>query len=968
MKIGKFKKALIACGLAVVMVLSLTIQNNTVNAGDKSVTNAGPLLMAKSQNVDDGVYLNKTAKYNEHTKLYDIQLEAYATGTIQSASKPVDVLLILDQSGSMRHEYGEISFEDLKVEVYNTLDSDRASWSDSSLDAYYISVQEEGGHRPRTKNYVLHHDDIGWYYKKSNNWWEEEKTYISSSNLGENATIHITRQAAMLQALAIEGGFIDELSKNNNNKIGLLTFKQESNGWYNEYAHDYTNGFVNNYNTVKGYIKELVPNSGTYPNDSFELAVNNYFNENYVQANPDRQKVLIYFTDGMPGDGSSFSFGDSYLSVQRAKTLKSRGVTIYSVGCDEGMDPTAPISTTFTGNDSDKTNQYMHAISSNYPDANYFYEVSGYWSKESVSLGERYKTSDGEIPNYYLYAGSPDALNDIFGEILEGITPSIPLDSTTILKDVMSNYFVISGDTDQERKQNVKVEKVQMTTSGWATTSTDITGSVHINSSDNKTIEVTGFNYTSDENVVVNNKQGYKLVVTISNVKPIDGFIGGNAVPTNSSESGIYKDTYSKEFNEPKVDVEIKYDATINKAAMFAGDKWSDFDTFIESINKDNGVYYKIDNVEYKLNGQNNDFVNIVYTIKDGDNVIYTYTIAEGNNGVGSEVDSDDLNSLMDSHSDKEYEVDVKVTPKYDAINNDYDNLDINNYTKSENTKLYLYIPYIDSHDKQIMLGDSVTFNNEMINLTEWKSLTDEGKDVVPTYNGIKNNDPVLKYSVSGEDVSNNTFKPSKEGNYNFMYTVTNSRSDHLITDVSKYKENCDSVADDTDTNYDVSNNNVIVHVKDGEIIIDKILNTESGKLQVDESDGTPIFTFQIDKMNGNNVEKSYFKTIKLVKDGDVWKLPDKIKITGLEKGTYKVTELPSMRYKFAGVKVNSDSVKNVDGQTVTLNINDPDATYVYTNEVKDTKYDSDNGYLVNKVIKNGDGSYSMVKDPSSER
>lgn len=461
-------------------------------------------------------------------------------------------------------------------------------------------------------------------------------------------------------------------------------------------------------------------------------------------------------------------------------------------------------------------------------------------------------------------------------------------------------------------------------------------------------------------------------------VDRVDGFIGGNAVPTNSSRSGMYENINSSNplevessdviFAQPKVDVEIKYDATINKAAMFAGDKWSDFDTFIESINNDNGVYYKIDNVEYKLNGQNNDFVNIVYTIKDGDNVIYTYTIAEGNNGVGSEVDSDHLNSLMDSHSDKEYEVDVKVTPKYDAINNDYDNLDINNYTKSENTKLYLYIPYIDSHDKQIMLGDSVTFNNEMINLTEWKSLTDEGKDVVPTYDGIKNNDPKLKYSVSGEDVSNNTFIPSKEGNYNFKYTVTNSRSDHLITDVSKYKENCDSVVDDNDTNYDVSNNNVIVHVKDGEIIIDKILNTESGKLQVDESDGTPIFTFQIDKMNGDDVEKSYFKTIKLVKDDGVWKLPEEVKITGLEKGTYKVTELPSMRYKFAGVKVNSGTGKEEDGQTVTLNINDPDATYVYTNEVKDTKYDSDNGYLVNKVIKNEDGSYSMVKDQSSER
>lgn len=959
MKIGKFKKALIACGLAVVMVLSLTIQNNTVNAGDKSVTNAGPLLMAKSQNVDDGVYLNKTAKYNEHTKLYDIQLEAYATGTIQSASKPVDVLLILDQSGSMRHEYGEISFEDLKVEVYNTLDSDRASWSDSSLDAYYISVQEEGGHRPRTRNYVLHHDDIGWYYKKSNNWWEEEKTYISSSNLGENATIHITRQAAMLQALAIEGGFIDELSKNNNNKIGLLTFKQESNGWYNEYAHDYTNGFVNNYNTVKGYIKELVPNSGTYPNDSFELAVNNYFNENYVQANPDRQKVLIYFTDGMPGDGSSFSFGDSYLSVQRAKTLKDRGVTIYSVGCDEGMNPTAPISTTaFTGNNSDKTNQYMHAISSNYPDAYYDY----YYYSANVSLGSRYQTSDGETPNYYLYAGSPDALNDIFGEILEGITPSIPLDSTTILKDVMSNYFVISGDTEQKRKQNVKVEKVQMTASGWATIPTDITGSVQINSSDNKTIEVTGFNYTSDENVVINNKQGYKLVVTISNVKPIDGFIGGNAVPTNSSESGIYKDTYSKEFNEPKVDVKINYDLVLNDAAMYAGDKWSDFYTFIQSINDDK-VYYKINNKQYDVNGINNKFVDITYQIYDKDTLIYEYKINGNNNAIDKKlINNQYLENVANFKNDHNYSIKLNVKPNLDPINND--NIIVDEYNADENRNLYLYRPNIVSIDQKIMLGeDSHLDNNSVISLNSWVALSEAGQSVSPTYNGEKNEAPVLVYNVQGNGITNNIFIPSEAGNYEFTYTVKNDRSKIEITDVSKFKEECEYNPDDKS-----AKNRIIVHVVDGEIIINKILNTESGKLQVDESDGTPIFTFQIDKMNGNEVEKSYFKTIKLVKDGDVWKLPDEIKITGLEKGTYKVTELPSMRYKFAGVKVNNGTGNEEDGQTVTLSINDPDATYVYTNEVKDTKYDSDNGYLVNKVIKNEDGSYSMVKDQSSER
>lgn len=981
MKIGKFKK-IAAIGLALTMAIGLLYTGSTVNATDENIdktanvdndnivsfTDVGPFMdpvfissnqkvkmarMSKNTNgytsttsyADGGLVLDKKAKYVDsgiNKGKYEITLEAYTTGTVKTGNVvPTDIVLVLDDSGSMNYTFGDAlklsELDKTKPEGYYCY-GERDDTSTNLGDLKYV-------------------EGLGWQYYNAEWSWDELGYVYSWKTAPNNGDYYVVR-TEMLQDVCKT--FIDSVEDSSTDtarhRVAIATYASSG---YNKDNMSIDFQYVDNQTGKNGLydtLDNLEHNGGTDSSIGLNKAYN-YFKNDTLTG--ERNRVVIMFSDGE--QDSSTARRDSLNASYKLKAgtdviVGNRypeygmGSTVYTVGIFSGADP--------NDNIWDSTaNRFMHYVSSNYPTA-----------KNMMGSYE------GGNNGYYLSASNSDDLADIFEKIADQIQPSAKLGPETTIKDFMSDYFKV------DKSSEVKVyTQDYIGSNNFSDDKDDITNQIAITSNDNY-VYVNGFDFT--ENAVVDGSgtistSGKKLVIQFY-VDRVDGFIGGNAVPTNSSESGMYENINSSDplkvessdvvFAQPKVDVEIKYDATINKAAMFAGDKWSDFDTFIESINKDNCVYYKIDNVEYKLNGENNNFVDIVYTIKDGDNDVYTYKINEGNNGVGSEVDSIYLNSLMDSNSDKDYEVDVKVTPKYDAINNDYDNLDINNYTKSENTKLYLYIPYIDSHDKQIMLGDSVTFNNEMINLTEWKSLTDEGMDVVPTYEGIKNDAPELKYSVSGEDVNNNTFKPSKEGNYNFKYTVTNSRSDHLITDVSKYRENCDSVNSDNDSNYDVSNNNVIVHVKDGEIIINKILNTESGKLQVDESDGTPIFTFQIDKMNGNNIEKSFFKTIELVKDGDVWNLPDEIKITGLEKGTYKVTELPSMRYRFAGVKVNSGTDMEEDGQTVTLNINDPDATYVYTNEVKDTKYDSDNGYLVNKVIKNDDGSYSMVKYQSSER
>ena len=87
--------------LALAMVASLVIPGSLV-------------LPAKAEDADNGMRLSKTATKNEDGT-YTITLEAYATGSkVISEVKsdvPADIVLVLDQSGSMEDDMGTVSFE-----------------------------------------------------------------------------------------------------------------------------------------------------------------------------------------------------------------------------------------------------------------------------------------------------------------------------------------------------------------------------------------------------------------------------------------------------------------------------------------------------------------------------------------------------------------------------------------------------------------------------------------------------------------------------------------------------------------------------------------------------------------------------------------------------------------------------------------------------------------------------------------
>ena len=98
------KKRILSLLLSLVLLLSLAGPSTIVYAEDNS-----------------GMIINKTAEDNGNGT-YTISLEAYATGSkvISEITKdvPTDIILVLDQSGSMSDDMGTVSFVQYADEHY----------------------------------------------------------------------------------------------------------------------------------------------------------------------------------------------------------------------------------------------------------------------------------------------------------------------------------------------------------------------------------------------------------------------------------------------------------------------------------------------------------------------------------------------------------------------------------------------------------------------------------------------------------------------------------------------------------------------------------------------------------------------------------------------------------------------------------------------------------------------------------
>lgn len=148
------------------------------------------------------------------------------------------------------------------------------------------------------------------------------------------------------------------------------------------------------------------------------------------QPRANAKKVVIFFTDGEPNHGSGFDPTVAATAVNKAKSLKDAGTTIYSIGVVSGANP---------GDTSSNLNKYMHGISSNYPDATAT-SSEHLWGKSwNANLGDRAETS-----SYYKAATDAGQLNNIFESIYQEITKTAEYADVTI-HDRLSSWVVSSA-------------------------------------------------------------------------------------------------------------------------------------------------------------------------------------------------------------------------------------------------------------------------------------------------------------------------------------------------------------------------------------------------------------------------------------------------------------------------------------------------------------------------------------------
>lgn len=183
------------------------------------------------------------------------------------------------------------------------------------------------------------------------------------------------------------------INEANQHRLSVVTFSDDG-----DVAQGLTACNANNAQTIKNTIDSLRTRGNTYPGNAMRSA-----QRALGEARDGAQKVVIFFTDGNPAPAGTNDFNESMANdgVQGALTLKNNKTKIFSIGIFEGADP----GNTSTGTNN-QFNAYMHAMSSNYPNATA-------WNQ----LGE---PSTDKL-EYYYAATSSDELSEIFQHISEEI-------------------------------------------------------------------------------------------------------------------------------------------------------------------------------------------------------------------------------------------------------------------------------------------------------------------------------------------------------------------------------------------------------------------------------------------------------------------------------------------------------------------------------------------------------------------
>ena len=158
--------------------------------------------------------------------------------------------------------------------------------------------------------------------------------------------------------------------------------------------------------SLKYTVNSIKPAGATQADYGLELARD-------ISGRKDAQKIVVFFTDGSPTSSRDFEPAVARDAINTAKTIKSGGATIYTIGIFNGAKPDDDP----TSNDTSNKNKFMHAVSSNYPEATSSVSHGLFGKKWNVNFGNPIAGA-----SYYKSATNAAELNQVFKDISSAIT------------------------------------------------------------------------------------------------------------------------------------------------------------------------------------------------------------------------------------------------------------------------------------------------------------------------------------------------------------------------------------------------------------------------------------------------------------------------------------------------------------------------------------------------------------------
>ncbi|MBS5134927.1 MAG: hypothetical protein KHZ05_05740 [Oscillospiraceae bacterium] len=536
------------------------------------------------------------------------------------------------------------------------------------------------------------------------------------------------------------------------------------------------------------------------------------------------------------------------------------GATVYTVGLNLPKTPD-PAQENIWGLDGARVNEYMYRISQARPTGEHYkpddsrFEWGSQWNQIRSQHPGWYNEANGFYADgltrnlkkgYFLTADSDEIgrLEEIFEEIANQVGEGAEVS----VIDYIDPAFTLVDETGQPLSEGATI------TSHGGGDNVEYTGTVK---KDGKGyyIEWKGVELDPGDEEEQGAKKFAASLYIISN----DTSFGGNQVPTNiGSASGVSTGDKFYKFPEPHVNLPVNYQVagTVTTIPVGTGVDYDELIAYMEG---------------YQPDGVNNAHVNIVYTLKQGENVIGTYTILASQTTGNWERDPGSTGALTSCQA---YTLECTVTPSNPGTMDSLGNPAVGAETCAPAVpQIHVLEPTITWKDSTVEAGTTLSDYAENEGGIVWADANNDSADVSAA------NDWEVLYRYDPQPGTINQETPVD-------VTVTVNGTD--ITQYVTFVRTCETTTTHGETHPGSDTKcEFVIHLNNIDLSIRKNLNEKPEQSFVFKVEGPDGFTMTI-AMGDDEFQL----------ENGLWTCTKKI--TGLKSGNYTVTEDQGWSWKYS--------------------------------------------------------------------